>query len=133
MILETLFEKLHEFESTGIDFYSDSNPKKRVVTHPSGEPEKTVDSIANDMGNPYKLIQDWINVEIYDLIGLKESIESVQQIDKKIADAKTEANKLKQSQVDLQNDKISLTTLWRAVTGRKMNLDECAQRIIRLE
>ena len=53
------------------------------------------------MGNPYKLIQDWINVEIYDLIGLKESIESVQQIDKKIADAKTEANKLKQYQVDL--------------------------------
>ena len=46
MILETLFEKLQEFESTGIDFYSDSNPKKRVVTHPNGEHEKTVDSIA---------------------------------------------------------------------------------------
>ena len=46
MILETLFEKLQEFESTGIDFYSDSNPKKRVVTHPNGEQEKTIDSIA---------------------------------------------------------------------------------------
>ena len=26
-----------------------------------------------------------------------------------------------------------MTTVWRAVTGRKMNLDECAQRIIALE
>ena len=54
--LETLFEKLQEFETTGIDFYSNSNPKKRVVTHPSGEHEKIVESVASEMGNPYKLI-----------------------------------------------------------------------------
>ena len=33
----------------------------------------------------------------------------------------------------MQNDKFTLLTIWRTVTGRKMNLDECLQRIIFLE
>ncbi len=48
------------------------------------------------MGNPYKLVQDWIQTEIYDLIGLKESIESVYIIEKKIADTKSDINSLKE-------------------------------------
>ena len=93
--IETLFEKLQEYESTGTDFYSNSNPKKRVVTNPNSEYEKMIDTVATQMGNPYKLIQDWIQVEIYDLLGMKENIESVYIIEKKIADTKNEINGLK--------------------------------------
>ena len=55
-----------------------------------------IDTVASQMGNPYKLIQDWIQVEIYDLIGLKESIESIYMIEKKIADTKSDINSLKE-------------------------------------
>ena len=131
--LETLFEKLQEYETTGVDFYSDNDEKRRVVANPKTDYEKMVDTVANQMGNPYKLIMDWIQIEIYDLVGLKESIESVHWIDKKIADTKAEVNKLKSYQVDLQNDKTTLRTIWRTVTGRRMSVEECLERIIELE
>lgn len=91
-----MFERLQEYENTGVDFYSANNPKKKVVANPNSEYDKMIDTIAKQMGNPYKLIQDWIQVEIYDLIGLKESIESVYWIDKKIADTKSDINSLKE-------------------------------------
>jgi len=128
-----LFEKLQEYEQTGMDYYSKNNGKKRVITNPKADYEKMIDTVANQMGNPYKLIMDWIQIEIYDLIGLKESIESVHTIDKKIATTKEEINKLKRYQVDLQNEKTTLLTVWRTVTGRKMTREDCCERIIELE
>ena len=104
-----------------------------MVANPSVDYQKMIDAVSKQMGNPYKLIQDWIQIEIYDLIGLKESIESVHYIDKKIADIKTEINKLKEYVTDLQNGKTTLMTIWRAISGRKMTADECLQRIISLE
>lgn len=72
-----------EYEQTGVDFYTDNDKKKSVITHPNHEEyEQVVTQMDQCLGNPYIQIINWIKREIYDLEGLKESIESVKTIEK---------------------------------------------------
>ena len=80
---ESLFLKLTEYEQTGIDFYTNNDKKQAVLTHPNHEEyEQVVTEMTENLGNPYKQIILWIKREIYDLEGLKETIESVKTIEK---------------------------------------------------
>jgi hypothetical protein len=128
-----LFNKLNEYEHTGIDFYTDSDTKQRVVVHPSHEFEGMMDGFTQKLGNPYSQIIAWIKKEIYDLQGLQESIESVKVIEKTISVTKKEIAGLKDYVDDLNSKKTSFSTIWRTITLRKMSVDECMQRIFALE
>lgn len=69
--VETLFNKLTEYELTGIDFYTGSDKKQSVITHPQHEDyEQTVQDLPKSLCNPYTDIISWIKREIYDLEGL---------------------------------------------------------------
>ena len=53
--LETLFNKLTEYEQTGIDFYSGQDKKKCVLTHPNhDEYESVMEELPDRLSNPYK-------------------------------------------------------------------------------
>ena len=41
--VDVLFNKLSEYEHTGIDFYTDNNKKECVLTHPNHEYEQMMD------------------------------------------------------------------------------------------
>ena len=66
-LLETLFNKLTEYEHTGIDFHTDSDAKKRIIAHPNHEYEQMLDGLTFKLANPYSKIIAWIKKEIYDL------------------------------------------------------------------
>ena len=121
--LESLFNKLVEYEHTGINFYTNNDNKKGVLSHPNHEYEQMVDGLTNKLGNPYTHIIAWIRREIYDLQGLQESIESVKAIEQVIAKEKKEISSLKEYVDDLNHKKTSFKTLWRSVTFRKMSVD----------
>lgn len=128
-----MFNKLTEYEHTGIDFYSNTDKSKCVLSHPSHEYEAMMENLPKKLGNPYTQIIEWIRREIYDLEGLQESIESVKTIEKTIQTQKKEIASLKEYVEDLNHNKTSFTTIWRTVTLRKMSVDECMSRIFTLE
>ena len=84
MSVESLFNKLIEYEQTGVDFYTNTDKKQCVLSHPSHEYETMMEGLTQKLGNPYNQIIEWIKREIYDLEGLQESIESVRFIEKQI-------------------------------------------------
>ena len=134
LALETLFNKLTEYELTGIDFYTGSDKKQSVITHPQHEDyEQTVQDLPKSLCNPYTDIISWIKREIYDLEGLQESIDSVKHIEKIIAQTKKEVASNKDYVDDLNANKTSFKTLWRTVTMRKQTVEECMRDIFKLE
>ena len=72
--------------------------------------------------NPYQLISDWLRMEIYDLEGLRESIEGVRFVEKTINDTKKEITSLKEYVDDLNNEKTTFKKLWRTITLRSMTV-----------
>ena len=67
LIIETLFNKLTEYEQTGVDFYTNNDKKKCVLTNPNHEYETMMEHMPQRLGNPYTQIIEWIKREIYDL------------------------------------------------------------------
>lgn len=65
-----LFEKLQEYEMTGIEFYADNDRKQCVLLNPGHEYEEVLRDVPAQLGNPYSEIIEWIKHEIYDLEGL---------------------------------------------------------------
>lgn len=84
-----------EYEHTGIDFYTNTDKKQCVLSHPNHEYEQMMDGLTQKLGNPYTQIISWIKREIYDLEGLQESIESVKYIEKNISAQKKDIASLK--------------------------------------
>ena len=124
---------MNEYEQTGIDFYTNTDKKQCVLSHPNHEYDQMMTDLPQRLENPYTRIIDWIRREIYDLQGLQESIESVKYIEKQIVSTKKEIASLKEYVEDLNKNKTSITTLWRTITLRKMSVDECMQKIFAFE
>jgi hypothetical protein len=80
----TIFEQLQQYEHEAVDFYSGGDKKQRVIVNEGMDYEQVMDEMPTRLENPYKLISEWLRMEIYDLEGLRESIEGVRHIEKTI-------------------------------------------------
>lgn len=130
---EVLFNKLTEYEHTGLQYYADGDMNEKVLTNPSHDYEKSTMNLVERLGDPYSHIIEWLRMEIYDLHGLQESIEGVKNLQKKIQTEKGEIQNLKDYVDDLNQEKTSFKKIWMKVTFRSMTADQCMQKIFELE
>jgi hypothetical protein len=72
---------LLKYEDANIEYYSDSDLTKRVMTHPSNnEFKERFDEVARKWKNPYKDAYYWLKGELLDLKGLNEALAGREQV-----------------------------------------------------
>ena len=87
MNYKVLLTKLNEYENSGLDFYTDSDKDKRII---SGEQEHIegglcdVKEMPERLGNPYKLMYKWIQYEISNLMAMKECIDGLSKVTERV-------------------------------------------------
>jgi len=59
-----------------VEYYSDSDLTKRIITHPSaGDMKERVENTSKGWKNPYKDIYIWLKGELLDLKGMNDAIQ----------------------------------------------------------
>ena len=94
----------------------------KVITNNGINYEKVHDEMNDKLGNPYKIIANWLKIEIIDLISLEESMKGLRWIEKQIAVAKKEITSLKEYMEDLNSNKTTFKKIWRSITFRSLTV-----------
>ena len=63
------------YEDQNVEYYSDSDLTKRILTHPSaGDLKERIDNTTRSWKNPYKDMYIWLKGELLDIKGLSDAI-----------------------------------------------------------
>lgn len=62
--VEILMMKLNEYEKSALKYYTNNNEDKRIVTAKNFNHQEVATKISADLGNPYRLMFNWIQIEI---------------------------------------------------------------------
>lgn len=127
--IEVMIMKLKEYEKTALKFYTNNNDEKKIVTAVGFETDSVANKMAEELGNPYRLMFQWIQIEVQELHALKESIDSLKNIDKIILSLKSETNDLKTELNDLAAGRTTIKSIWKAVIRQTPTQDELIRRI----
>ena len=66
---------LIKYEDQNVEFYSDSDPTKRIFTHPSaGDMKEKIDNAHSGWRNSYKDAYVWLKVELLDIKGIADAL-----------------------------------------------------------
>ncbi len=66
---------LMKYEDQNVEYFSDSDLTKRILTHPSaGDMKERLDNTAKGWKNPYKDIYIWLKGELLDIKGIQDAI-----------------------------------------------------------
>jgi len=64
-----------KYEDQNIEFYSDSDLTKRILTHPSsGDMTERLDNTHKGWKNPYRDMYIWLKGELLDIHGVVDAI-----------------------------------------------------------
>lgn len=70
-----IMSNLMKYEDQNVEYYSDSDLTKRIMTHPSaGDMKERVDNTAKGWKNPYKDMYIWLKGELLDVKGISDAI-----------------------------------------------------------
>jgi hypothetical protein len=62
--VEILMMKLNDYEKSALKYYTNSNEDKRIITAQNFNHHEVTTKISTDLGNPYRLMFNWIQIEI---------------------------------------------------------------------
>lgn len=75
MSYKTIVGSLLKYEDNNVEFYSDSDPNKRTLTHPSlDDIKERMNKTFKKWKNPYKDAYYWLKGELLDLKGINEAL-----------------------------------------------------------
>lgn len=92
-----------------------------------------IDISKEEYGNPYRVMYRWINIEIQDLMAMKDCTSSIIKIEKIIREKKSEVIDLREYRTSLIEDKITVKGLWAKITGKTVTEEQVAAQIVALE
>lgn len=70
-----------KYEDQNVDYYSDSDLAKRVLTNPlAGDMKEKMDTTYKGWKNPFKDAYYWIKGELLDLRGINEALLGREQV-----------------------------------------------------
>ena len=81
------------------------------------------------MGNPYRTMYHWINIEVQELHALRESIHSLKGIERKINSIKKDMNEKKTELNDMAAGKTTFKSVIRTITFSKITQDQLVRQI----
>lgn len=56
--------KLNEYEKSALKYYTNNNEDKRIMTGANFNNLEVANKIPQELGNPYRLMFNWIQIEI---------------------------------------------------------------------
>ena len=100
-----------------------------IVTASNFYHDEVVKNFPKELGNPYRLMFNWIQIEIQELNALKASIDSLKTIEKKIRDLKEEAADYKTELNDVTQGRTTIKSIWKAIIRQTPTQEELIRRI----
>jgi TRAP-type mannitol/chloroaromatic compound transport system substrate-binding protein len=71
----TIMGSIMRYEDQNVEYYSDSDLTKRILTHPSaGDLKERIDVTTRSWKNPYKDMYIWLKGELLDIKGISDAI-----------------------------------------------------------
>ena len=65
-----------------MDFYSNQDKNQKVILNSGVNSDKITEEMKDKLANPYKIISNWLKIEIIDLMSLEESMRGLRWIEK---------------------------------------------------
>ena len=112
---EIMIMKLKEYEKSALKYYTNNNESKRIVTADGFETDSAANRISEDLGNPYRLVFQWIQMEVQELYALRDSIESLKSVEKQILKLKDTKNDYSVELNDLQLGRTTFKSVWKTI------------------
>ena len=112
---EIMIMKLKEYEKSALKYYTNNNESKRIVTAEGFETDSAAARISEDLGNPYRLVFQWIQMEVQELYALRDSIESLKSVEKQILKLKDTKNDYSVELNDLQLGRTTFKSVWKTI------------------
>lgn len=63
--------KLSQYEKSALRFYTDNAEERRIVTHKNCDSESMAAKASTELGNPYRTMHQWIQMEVMELMSLQ--------------------------------------------------------------
>ena len=72
----SIMVSLIKYEDQNVEYYSESDPNKRIMTNPSsgGDIKEKIDTTYKGWKNPYKEAYIWLKGELLDLKGINDAL-----------------------------------------------------------
>ena len=108
---KSIIQALSKYEDNNIEYYTDSDLNKRVLTHPTaGDMKERIETTINGWKNPYRDAYIWLKGELLDIKGISDALAGRELVvkmhssalSKKRADT-LELDKLTQGKTSLKN------------------------------
>jgi hypothetical protein len=72
---KTIITGLLKYEDNNVEYYSETDLNKRILTHPSaGDVKERLDDTYDKWKNPYKDAYLWLKGELLDIKGISEAL-----------------------------------------------------------
>lgn len=89
-----LLSLLYQYENTGLEYYGRTDFKsqitdRRLIYQDLDQTMISVDIGKDEYGNPYRVMYRWIQIEIQDLMAMKDCTSGVTRIEKTIRELKS--------------------------------------------
>jgi hypothetical protein len=90
MNYKLIIGSLMKYEDQNMDYYSDSDMSKRLLTNPQiGEMKERMDETYRGWKNPFKDAYYWLKGELLDLKGINEALLGREQVVKQQSSAES--------------------------------------------
>lgn len=81
ILYKSIVSQLSKYEDNNIEYYTDSDLTKRVLTHPQiGDLKEKMDATYEGWKNPYKDAYIWLKGELIDIKGIIDAINGREQV-----------------------------------------------------
>lgn len=72
---------LLKYEDQHVEYYSDADISKRIITHPStGDMKEKIENTHKSWKNPFRDIYIWLKGELLDLKGIADAVTSIENV-----------------------------------------------------
>ncbi len=117
-----LLSLLYQYENTGLEYYGRTDFKsqitdRRLIYQDLDQTMISVDMGMDEYGNPYRVMYRWIQIEIQDLMAMKDCTSGVTRIEKTIREQKSQIAELIEYREALVQGKTTVKGLWAKITG----------------
>lgn len=117
----TILNALTRYEDNNIEYYSDGNPSRRVLTHPdaNGETkEKVMHTFKQTLRNPYAEAYLVIKGELLDLRGISDALMGREQVVKQLSATESKKRSDQQEMEKLSQGKTTLKSIFKSAKSK---------------
>lgn len=119
----TVMNSLMKYEDQNLEYYSDSDLSKRILTHPSsGDMKERIDTTSKGWKNPYKDAYIWLKGELLDIKGIADALSGREFVVKQQYGTESKKRNDQQELEKLSLGKKTLKTFFKSKTSKESDI-----------